>query len=743
MTSFASAKSGKIFNTMALALLSLTVCGSVTGNAQGLTGPRHDAIACSPASQIAPGVWKITIGRPEQITPLTQFKPKLDPASFRSLPPSPNCPVDLSLLAAQLTRRGLEVGLPIGKDEKVYGLGLQLLSFNQTGLKKTLRVNSDPVVDLGDSHAPVPFYVTTGGYGVFIDTARYATFYCGSATAVDTKIAPTQSGTVGLDTQTLYAKRDNGGAKKMVVEIPGAEGVTVLIFAGPGLREAVQRYNLFSGGGNVPPRWALGVWYRTKATFSQDEVEGFATQLRQDNMPCDVLGLEPGWQSHAYSCTHVWKDKFPTPAQLVSNLRAQHYQVNLWTHMFTNNASPIYDKLLPYSGDYRVFGGLVPDFLQPEAVQIFGDHYKKTTIDLGVSGFKMDECDNSDFNASPWSFPEFSRFPSGADGEQMHSLFGLLQQRMIGDLYASTDRRTFGLVRSSGAFASSMPFVLYSDLYDHRQFVRGMVTASFSGLLWTPEIRATNSGKELVRRLQTGAVSAMLNINGWYIKNPPWKQWERDANNKDQLLPNWTEWRDKCRSVLELRMQLVPYLQSAFYRYATDGIPVFRPLVMDYPTASESWTRDDQILIGDRLMAAPMIGNAATRKAWLPPGKWADFWTGEVLEGNRIIEIKADDDHLPLYVKDGSVFPLAHPTLHTEAPESRRLEVRIYGNGSLPATLVEESRPELPFAERNANILELTWNAERNEISSRRKRTDLPPFYSVEHQVKMDPNTPK
>jgi len=683
------------------------------------------------SERIAPGVWKFDFGLAEEITPFQVLRPNPAQRAFDVLPSVEDCPVCEAEISTRSTTRGFELRLPLGPEEKIYGLGLQLLSFNQTGLKKTLRVNSDPLADLGDSHAPVPFYVSTAGYGVMVDTARYATFYCGSASPIEPRRRTGEGATISLDVNALYVAKKTEASRQMIIEVPSAEGVAILIFAGPGLREAVQRYNLFSGGGAVPPRWALGVSYRPRADFDQQAVAQLAGQLRQEKIPCDVLGLEPGWQSHAYACSHVWSEKFHDPARLVSNLREQGYRLNLWTHTFTESVSPIYDPLLPHAGDHTVFGGLVPDFLCPEAERIFANQYKKIAVDLGISGLKLDECDNSDFIKYPWSFPECSRFPSGADGEQMHSLFGILQQRMIDRSYRSSHLRTFGLVRSSQAFASRFPFVLYSDLYDHRQFVRGIVTSSFSGLLWAPEIRESTSGSELVRRLQSAVVSSMVVINAWYIKNFPWKQWEVQANNRDEWLPDWPEWQEKCRIVLELRMRLIPYLHMAFYRYAIEGIPPFRPLVMDYPGEPESWHRDDQVLLGDRLMAAPMIGDLPARSVWLPPGKWIDFWSGERHEGNRVIEISAVPEQLPLFVRDGSILPLALPTLHTEDPDSFRLEVRIYGDGSLPATLLEEAHPEKPFWEGEINLLELRWNAERNDVSSHRKKSDLSPLYSI------------
>ena len=128
-----------------------------------------------------PGIFQLTFGKPEKLTPVMLRQTKPAAKELATLPAISAAPFALSSIRTVLSARGFRIELPLDADEQIYGLGLQLLSFNQRGLKKTLRVNSDPVVDLGDSHAPVPFYVSTKGYGVLIDTARYASFYCGSA----------------------------------------------------------------------------------------------------------------------------------------------------------------------------------------------------------------------------------------------------------------------------------------------------------------------------------------------------------------------------------------------------------------------------------------------------------------------------------------------------------------------------------------------------------------------------------
>ena len=184
-------------------------------------------------------------------------------------------------------------------------------------------------------------------------------------------------------------------------------------------------------------------------------------------------------------------------------------------------------------------------------------------------------------------------------------------------------------------------------------------------------------------------------------------------------------------------MRLIPYLHAAFHRYAEEGIPPFRPLFMDYPDELESRKIDDQILIGDRLLAAPVIGGASSRSIWLPPGEWIDFWTGEHYPGKRTVEFPSDTMKLPLFVKNHSILPLAIPTLHTNDPASFGLEIRVYGDGALPALLLEGDDGDLPYDETRVSLLELAWDAAQKRITSRRTRADHGNLYRVEQVVEV------
>ena len=602
-------------------------------------------------------VYKVRFGTPEAIVP-TRFSPAPQCEVIEGLPEGIS-------IDASFSRRGVCLTMPMNPDAGVYGFGLQLRGFQQRGKKKTIRSNADPLSDSGDSHAPVPFFVTTDGWGLFVDSARYVTFYngrtkrrdTGSAADADTK--PMRD--VALTTDELYAAVTSGADSILTVEVPLAPGVDVYYFTGSSVLDLVCQYNMFSGGGCMPPLWGLGGFYRCCGQFNEDQALDIARRFRDYDIPCDIIGLEPGWQTCAYSCSYEWDrgGRFPHPEETVSSLVDLGFHVNLWEHAFTNPRAPIYDALKPYAGSYEVFyRGLVPDFTMEEARTIFAAH-QKTLVDMGVSGFKLDECDGSDYTGG-WSFPDCEVFPSGMEGEQYHNLFGLLYAQTI--LGALGENRTWSEVRNMGALAASYPFVLYSDLYAHKDFIRGTVNAGFSGILWAPEVREGKTAEDLIRRVQTVVFSVQALVNAWYLDRMPWEEFDCV---------------DEIRRLFRIRMQLLPYLYTAFYDYRMTGKPPVRALVCDYADERECWDCEDEYLFGDSMIVAPMVAGETERKVWLPKGSWYNFFTNETYEGGEHTVATSD---IPVFVKAGTLLPLAEPVSHVEADTQFAVTLRAYGD---------------------------------------------------------------
>ncbi|SEO63335.1 alpha-D-xyloside xylohydrolase [Amphibacillus marinus] len=662
--------------------------------------------------QVVKGVWRYCHGETELHTPI-KMRNKPISENIENLASANQAPINQADIKVAQTSRGLKVELPLQADEQIYGFGLQLHRMNHTGRKKHIRVNSDPIADTGDSHAPVPFYVSNAGYGVLVDTLRYCTFYTGTNLKKgESEGRANEVHKVGTSEIELYGYEKTEGDRQVLVDIPAAKGIDIYIFEGPDLLSAVKRYNLFSGGGTLPPLWGLGMWYRAYSAANSKDIKRLAEELRQSEMPVDVFGFEPGWQTKAYSASFVWdNNRYPNYQSMIDTLTKQHYKVNLWEHIFVHPTSPMYQGLKPFSGDFEVWQGLVPDLAVEEAKNQFANYHLKTFVNKGISGFKLDECDSSDFVHSNWSFPDLSYFPSGLDGEQMHNQIGLLYQDTIERPFEQIGKRTWSQVRASGALASPYPFVLYSDLYNHRDFIRGVVNSGFSGLLWTPEVRDASSPEDLIRRIEAVILSPMALLNCWRLPNLPWLQVDLEKNVNGEFDKGYEETRAICKHLFKFRMSLIPYLYAAFSSYYEEGTPPFRALVMDYPDDPQTFTVDDQYMMGANLLIAPLISDQTKREVYLPTGSWYDFWTNELLEGNQTLTIKPKLGQPPIYVKENTLLPLAKPVQYVTDQTVFELVVNVYGAQAQPFSLHEDDGESLAYKNKQSNQVILHWNA--------------------------------
>ncbi|HTG56618.1 MAG TPA: TIM-barrel domain-containing protein, partial [Niabella sp.] len=425
-------------------------------------------------------------------------------------------------------------------------------------------------------------------------------------------------------------------------------------------------------------------------------------------------------------------EAFPRPQEMIEVLGRNGYKINLWEHAFVKKESPLYTSLFPYSGDYLAFGGLVPDFADPQARHVFASHHKQNFVDIGVSGFKMDECDNSDlrFGNARWSFPEHSQFPSGIDGEQMHQLFGLLYQKTIFDIFRKKNQRTYLDVRSSNAMASSYPSVLYSDTYNHREYVEVISNSGFSGLLWSPEVRESGSFKELIRRSQTAILSAQTLYNSWYLQSPPWLQFDKAKNNNNQLLPDAGANEAIVRQLLNFRMSLIPYLYNAFYDYYKTGLPVFRALVMDYPNDDKVFNLADQYMIGQDLLAAPVVGDNDEREVYLPPGTWYNFNNHQKYEGGKRYKLSFGLSDIPLFVKEGTILPLCKPLPYIDKGTRFELVCRLYGASPRPSWLFEDDGHSFDYEKGAFNKVKIFM--EKGKLILKRQGMAVPARYVLD-----------
>ena len=203
------------------------------------------------------------------------------------------------------------------------------------------------------------------------------------------------------------------------------------------------------------------------------------------------------------------------------------------------------------------------------------------------------------------------------------------RQTLCTMLDALGEQKTLSEIRQMGALAAPYPFVLYSDLYDHRDFIRGQVNAGFSGLLWTPEFRQAETKEECIRRIQCLVFSCQFLINSWNYDGIPWVIFDCE---------------EEVRELIHLRYRLIPMLKKAFDVYHATGKPPIRALVMDFTQDEMTYAVDDEYLFCEDLLVAPIAADTGDRRdVYLPrEARWADFYTGEeiVLPEDGILHVE-------------------------------------------------------------------------------------------------------
>jgi len=662
---------------------------------------------------ISPGIWKMETGPDTGLSLMTEAQavPRMkDLSAFTET----QFPLAESEIEIRLEEGRFCVRMPLETEEQLFGMGLNFKTVNQRGRILRLHMDHYGGRDNGRTHAPVPFILSSRGYGVLVDTARYIDVYAGTGVTRDSANPPKPR-----DRNTDPDWNPRPESDNLEILVPG-EHLRIILFAGDSMMDVLRRFNLFCGGGFIPPKWGLGFWQRTPTLYSSGEVKKEVEDFASKGFPLDVIGLEPGWHSKSYPCTFSWdQGRFPDPKGFIEEMAGMGIKVNLWMNPYLSPESPLYRDMLPYSGTHTVWNGIVPDYSTPEAVKIMKDHLQKELVGLGVSGFKTDEIDGFDY----WLWPDTARFPSGKTGEEARQTYCLNLLDLIDETYREEGLRTYGLTRAANAGAVRFPYVIYNDYYSHPDFITALINSGFIGVLWTPEVRSGGSAEDWLRRMQTVCFSPLAMINAWADGTKPW---------------SYPEVYEECRQAAQLRMRLLPYFYSVFADYYFRGTPPFYSLNLleDFYYVSkgegEAGTTEidstsnpyaesirheikDQYMAGPSLMIAPLFAGQSERDVLLPGGSWYDFYTGEYAGSSEVIRVSPGLERIPVFVKDGGIIPmLGKPIRNTLEWQGQDLEIRVYGNAPGTFPLYDDDGNTYSYEEGDYTICRLHTSSGEN-----------------------------
>ncbi len=588
----------------------------------------------------------------------------------------------------------------LGLHEHFYGLGEKAARLDKRRGKFTMWNSDTPgyVEGTDPIYQSVPFYLGLEdgrAYGLFYDNTYRTTFDLGH-------------------TGQEYAGFSAVGGE-----------LNYYFFAGPSLKQIVSRYTELTGRMPMPPLWALGHQQCRYSYYPDTMVEQIAAEYRARDLPLDVLYLDIHYKD-AYRVFTWDRTRFPDPDRLTRGLAG--LGIRLITIInpgvkFQPPAPGAKDAaqdpdLGPHEDSYYVFnegmrqdyflrqkdgshyiGKVWPgesvfvDFTREDARRWWGDLHRALT-DRGVAGIWTDMNEPADFLDQTGKRQEnvvFDDLGQRSPYAKNRNTFALNMTRATyeGLERLQPDRRPFVITRAGSAgiqryavkwtgdnnatFASlALNIPMFASLGLSGQAFVGADVPGFIG---------RGDGELLVRAYQLAAFAPFLRNHtavDQYDKEP----WRFGAYYENIV-----------RKYLKLRYRLMPFLYTTLEEAHRTGVPLFRPLLLNFQTDTNTLNMDDEFMVGDALLAAPVVfAGQRAREVYLPAGLWYEFESGAAVRGGDMLRVDAPLDHMPLYVRGGSIIPSTVEMNHTGEKPWNPLRFDIYpdDNGVATGSLYED-----------------------------------------------------
>ena len=451
------------------------------------------------------------------------------------------------------------------------------------------------------------------------------------------------------------------------------------------LKELIGLYTELTGKPLVPPAWSLGVWMSRCAYQNRAEVTAVLDRLRAEDIPCDVIHLDPPWMAQQYyqklgvdACDFVWaEDRFPDRVGMFREFLQKGFNTCLWINPYLPGGEPIYEEaqvkgylVRDEAGEvarleYGQNAGVV-DLTHPGALSWWKDKLRALIQD-GASVLKPDYGDR---------VSESSRFFDGRSGREMHNLYLHLYSKAAFDVVAEV--RGEGIVWRRAGYLGSQRYpgtwagdtqVSWEGL---RCCLRGGLSAGFAGeAFWSNDIGGFCGPKpteELyIRWAQFGLLTPFARFHGTTPREP----WEYGPRALSIV-----------RRQAKLRYGLIPYYLALAEEAHRTGLPILRHLKLEFESDPLVDGIDDQFLIGSDLLIAPvLVEGARDRQVYFPRATWYALQNGQVVPAQGICRtIAAPLTRTPLFVREGAVIPRwEKPPRHLKQPDlGRKLWVDIY-----------------------------------------------------------------
>lgn len=330
---------------------------------------------------------------------------------------------------------------------------------------------------------------------------------------------------------------------------------------------------------------------------------------------------------------------------------------------------------MPYGPGDSAF----PDFGRQEVRDWWGEKHQ-FLLDKGIMGVWNDMNEPASFNGPLPDDAVFTEEDEITNHKWMHNVYGHnMSKATYQGLRRLSDKRPFVITRACYSGTQKYATVWTGDnnsLWTHlRMAIPQLCNLGMSGYPFAGTdiggFGSDTTGELLVRWYQVGCFSTLFRNHSAMgtRRQEPW------LFGKEKL--------DIIRKYVELRYELIPYFYDLFHEHLSTGLPVMRPLVLEYEKDINTHNMNDEFMIGSQLLAAPVVEQGATKRmVYLPAGEWVDYWTKEHIAGGQYIIRDAPLDTCPIYVKAGTILPKYPVEAYIGTKEQKKLILEVYaGDG--------------------------------------------------------------
>lgn len=496
----------------------------------------------------------------------------------------------------------------------------------------------------------------------------------------------------------------------------GAEGgeLNYYFIAGPDPKKVVEEYTSLTGRAPLPPLWSLGYQQSRYSYYPESRVREIVRTFREKKIPADVIYLDIDYQ-RGYAPFTINREYFPTFEKMISDFRAQGFHTIVITDMHIkkdpNHGYGPYDSgikndVFVKNPDGTIFVGKVwpgdsvfPDFTLTRVRDWWGRLYKDF-VAMGVAGFWNDMNEPSVFFRADKTMPldTVHRLDDGTamDHRAAHNIYGMQNARATyeGLLKLQAGERPFVLTRAAYSGAQRYAATWSGDnssTWNHLKMSTPMLMSmGISGMPLVGDDIGGFAGSPpadlLTRWFEVGAL------------NPIYRDHTAKGTADQEPWVHGPEHEAIRKKYIELRYRLMPYLYTAIEETARTGIPLMRPLFLEYPQATEFYDDDRDFLFGRDLFVAPVTTEMVDAEdVTLPPGDWYDFWSGRKYEHNEKIQLRPRLQEMPLYVRAGSILPMQPVVQNTGETPDGPLELRVYPGEDCSGSLYEDDGHTLAY----------------------------------------------